>query len=235
MYIVHNIEKSYDREFGSKSELLNWMDSQIRSRPLFLIENGEKLHYDTIKNYFSKMKHSLKDKIYSPSESDFYLSHWKPLDSFIVYHNGMIVNSWDLMYDFIRFSPYDPSGRPKGCTWRDPVHRAWMAKREILRAQSHPNWLGYRKGPVPNISKIGSNYGWHKYKGKHNTTPLSEWSKNEIDKQEIAEFKNSYGVSIKIRAKRYSLTKGNAKDWDYPYCDYPGKCWKRTRKKKQWM
>lgn len=99
----------------------------------------------------------------------------------------------------------------------------------------NPNYLGFRNGPIPGVHNYKNGW-WHKYKGNHNISSLSEYVFNIKNLEDSDYLIDKYGKSPKIRSKRFSLSKFMAIDWDYPYSYHgKGRTWKRTRKKKQWM
>jgi hypothetical protein len=106
--------------------------------------------------------------------------------------------------------------------------------RNSARIVNHPNYLGFRSGPVPNTGSYGGCW-WHPYRCKNPVSAKREFCDTVEHKSDAKLLLNECGVGFKVRGKRDSTAR-MLFDWDgIDRNGGKGRGWKRTRKQKQWM
>jgi len=113
-------------------------------------------------------------------------------------------------------------------------YRAYDIEIKTMHMLKNPHYPGFRNGPIPGIKHYSHGW-WHKYRGKHSHSFLSEFKSDcafAADCFELREFMNPDSV---IRSKRFALVRYWTMEYDEIHGNFgKGHGWKRSRKKRQW-
>jgi len=184
-------------------------------------------HYD-LNTFFKKFRHNDND------------GDWVTYPDRAVYKRELVYDENGKVkvistFDYYQIIP--PTFVQKQWIVIDSYNRVINSKDLRLDAINHdydPNWKAkYRRQynyPPPTSYRNG---GWQKYLGNH-AGSIGEYAKDLHHNDDKEAFRNEYGVTYKVRAKRTSELY-RATDWDGGKSGWIEKGWKQTRKKKQWM
>ena len=220
-------------------DVLNWVGDQLytkqaRNPYYYEIDTSKGINFNQVKSFFASYRHNENDGSWTGGYEKSIYGHrknfetgayeygvignvWVPLvftrKSLQVKDNfGRIINVKDLYKDFLKHE-YDPTWQRKYKT-RD--------RYAYYQRTRHSNYLGFRKGPVPNVG--GGRSGWW-YKNSGNHCGFKPWKRDffaaKVDRLEVLE---EYGVTFK-----------EPKKIPHTYSKSEGVGWKRTKIRKQWM
>lgn len=126
---------------------------------------------------------------------------------------------------------YDDDGYVINYVCNTTKFREYCRIRNTNIMLEHPQYPGFRNGPIPGIHHYGHGW-WHRYSGNHSNSFLREYKDNNALRYELEDYALANSL---IRKKRSSFVKHWAMEWDdIHYRNSKGRGWKRSRKKKQW-
>ncbi len=220
---IYHVEPVYEESYGVGYCKKRYPKKIIRGYEYKLFD-----HYE-LTAFFKKFRHNEKDGFYHKEDSrpiygrevTYDENGYRTVNSVVLYHKT--IPAWFEQKPWIVIDSYDR------------VINSKDLKIDALKHNYDPNWEAKYRKPrkftwTPTSYRNGR---WQKYLGNH-AGSIGDYAKDLHHNDDKEAFRNEYGVTYKVRAKRTSELY-RATDWDGGKNGWIEKGWKQTRKAKQWM